>query len=466
MHGGYIAAARTYDGSLSHVTIVKYDANGVEKWNQLVFDVPGNQDVWCIQQAADGGYLLCGMFWNTVSTGSGLGWLAKTDSRGIVQWVKPSTSPGISVAQSVQHTSDGGYVVTGVSSDASSSLAVAKLDALENVEWNNVYIEAQGSGRSVQQTSEGGFIIVNSLGLVKIDRTGLFEWSQTYSTSDSIVRLYSVQQTPDGGYIAVGSIWSSGQLYGYLVKTDDLGAVQWTKTFSLLGGYFSSVRSTSDGWYIAAGEIRTTTSTPYVDAYLVKFGPLPTNTAPTIDALTVTPTTVAVTKPVEAKVAFTDPDAGDAHTATFKWGDGKPDTVVDVAPGVMSVSSTHSYTDANTYTATCTVKDATDTSPPKTATVKVISQASVAKEASDLMKLPGVSAGDFVTTQAYNAYTNKVNALVTAINGGQYADARAKITDDLLLRTTQWVKDPSKTILIRQLWTIYGDLLVLQAAQG
>jgi len=60
----------------------------------------------------------------------------------------------------------------------------------------------------------------------------LYAWERTYGGGLSD-RGYCVKQTPDLGYIITGCTYSFGNGYGdlYLLKTDSLGNLEWSKTF-------------------------------------------------------------------------------------------------------------------------------------------------------------------------------------------------------------------------------------------
>jgi hypothetical protein len=82
-------------------------------------------------------------------------------------------------------------------------------------------------------------------------------WERTYGGEKPDIG-YSVQQTTDGGYIVAGSSSNSGDhSVVYLLKTDNNGDTLWTKSYWDWGinhdwGY--SVQQTTDGGYIITGE--------------------------------------------------------------------------------------------------------------------------------------------------------------------------------------------------------------------
>src|SRR5262249_24225276 len=64
--------------------------------------------------------------------------------------------------------------------------------------------------------------------------------------------------------------------------------------------------------------------------------------------------------PLVVSATFTDPDAGDIHTAVFDWGDGTsgPGVVTATGPGTYDVSASHDYADDGSYQGTLTITDA------------------------------------------------------------------------------------------------------------
>jgi len=172
----------------------------------------------------------------------------------------------------VQQTTDGGFIITGATYGENrnwTDVSLMKIDVDGQLEWHNTFgSEWTDGGSSVQQTTDGGYIIggytCTSSGdldifLFKTDEYGIEEWSKTFGgTQDDGEACLSVQQTSDGGYILSGysstfgsdSIWSDA----FLLKTDENGIEEWTQTYGGIDPELSySVKQTSDGGYVLTG---------------------------------------------------------------------------------------------------------------------------------------------------------------------------------------------------------------------
>ena len=79
---------------------------------------PNVDRAYSVQQTADGGYIVAGRTLSnygdvTGSHGSWDYWVVKLDSSGNIQWQKCLGGTGNDYANSVQQTTDGGYIVAG-----------------------------------------------------------------------------------------------------------------------------------------------------------------------------------------------------------------------------------------------------------------------------------------------------------------------------------------------------------------
>ena len=198
-------------------------------------------------------------------------------------WSKTFSGSGEDAAWSVQQTSDGGYILAGITkySNFKSNVWVVKTKSNGDKQWDQ---EFGGSGHdsasSVQQISDGYITAgttysfgagLRDVWLIKINSNGEEQWDKTFGGSDNDW-AYSVQQTKDNGFIVAGGTHSYGAGWAdvWLVKTYSNGEKQWDKTFGGSGSEEAyAVLQTTDGGYILAGST-TSYSAGSEDAWLVK----------------------------------------------------------------------------------------------------------------------------------------------------------------------------------------------------
>jgi len=193
---------------------------------------PQNEQGTSAQKTSDGGYIIAGL------TGSyGAGWndfyLIKTNANGDTLWTRTFGGNSYDEAYSVKQTTDGGYIVCG-------------------------FTETFGPGAM-------------AIYVVKTDSNGNLIWSKTYGGAVDDVGL-SIQQTSDGNYIIAGSTTSfgAGTCAIYLIKIDVNGNILWEKTY---GGVNSQtgccVQQTIDGGFVILG-YTTSFGAGGEDLYLIK----------------------------------------------------------------------------------------------------------------------------------------------------------------------------------------------------
>lgn len=303
LDGGYISIGSTYsiDGDVTgnhgdyDVWIVKTDANGVLIWQKCL----GGSDTdlgYSIIQNSDSSYVLLADSKSVdgdVSGNHGFGdfWVVKLDVNGSIIWQHSYGGNSYDRPQKIEKTIDGGFIAVGRTTSTDSinvtgyhgfggyDAWVVKIDSLGAIQWQKCF-GAPGDDRfqDVSSTNDGGFLAVGwtnsnsddvsgnhggnfDCWVVKIDSIGNIQWQRCFGGSGDD-RAESIQNTNDGGFIFAGRTNSSngdvtvtGSTIDYwVVKIDNSGNINWQKRVGgSLSDYAYSIRSTSDGRYIVAG---------------------------------------------------------------------------------------------------------------------------------------------------------------------------------------------------------------------
>lgn len=247
--GGYISGGQSATGpggdktqagyGLADFWVIKQDAAGNKTWDKS-FGGTGTEMIQDLIQTSDGGYLLAGLSSSGVSTdksqpsrGSQDYWILKIDANGSRVWDKSFGGTGYDHLYKVVPTADGGYLLGGLSDSP-----------------------ASGDKTHAAKGAEDFWI-------VKIDGAGNFQWDKAFGGT-GLDQLIAMQQTADGGYILGGnsdsgisgdkSQASKGLEDFWLVKLDASGNKLWDKT---LGGddsdFLNFIYQTPAGDYIVGG---------------------------------------------------------------------------------------------------------------------------------------------------------------------------------------------------------------------
>ena len=240
---GYLIIGTIYKSDESDICLIKTDSEGNKIWNKTIggsLRDSLSQYSDSVQQTSDGGYILIG---RTLSYGEGNGdvWLIKTDSEGDEIWNKTYGEYGISEkGYSFQQTSDGGYIIVGETvRDKTSWDADAWLIKIDS-EFSQVWIkfigtrEFEDEGRFVQQTSDGGYIIVGTI-------------HQIWGDASSYIWLIKIASELSTKLKANIASFDFGKISVFVKNLDDdaISDIEWS--VSVKGGILGRMNISSNG---------------------------------------------------------------------------------------------------------------------------------------------------------------------------------------------------------------------------
>lgn len=323
--GGYIISGGTYSSGAGNSDgyLVKTDSSGNFIWSKTYGNLY-NEDINIVRPTFDGGYILLGSSssFGTSTTDFDI-YLIKTDSNGDTIWTKTFGGTGSDNALYLQQAKDSGYVITGYTNSfgaGQDDVFLLKTDTNGNLLFIKTYGGVDGdAGSSVQQTKDGGYIIsgkTHSFGafsndgdvyLIKTDSIGDVAWTKTFGGAGTDWG-HSVQQTSDDGFVIAGETWSfgAGQNDVYVLKTDSNGNLLWSKTFG--GSSFDhgrSVHQTNDAGFIIACN-SSSFGMGNFDLYLIKTDPVGSSGCNESNAATITTTPATQTTIPAANVSATN----------------------------------------------------------------------------------------------------------------------------------------------------------------
>lgn len=260
--GGYIFSATTSsnDGDVKGHNggggdqdswIVKIDAKGSILWQKCFGDISldaSNQ----IVEAFDNGYIASVFFTKITSQGEvRANQLIKINKLGEIEWQKEIKY------DKIIKTSDGNYFICSESNwPEIGDINYMKINQQGEILWEKkIGGSSDDYARDVQQTSDGGFVITGvtfsndgdvsgnhgngDIWMVKLNSNGNIEWQRCIGGSDFDEHYLSVLPTNDGGYMITTGAYSldgdfldhigdkSGDIW--IAKMNKFGVIEWKK---------------------------------------------------------------------------------------------------------------------------------------------------------------------------------------------------------------------------------------------
>ncbi|MFC2072818.1 clostripain-related cysteine peptidase [Chloroflexota bacterium] len=214
-------------------------------WSQT-FGGAESDDSYSVQPTADGGYIIAG-FTFSFGIGDRDVYLVKTDASGNMTWSQTFGGAESDGGYSVQPTADGGYIITGFTYSfgaGASDVYLIKTDTSGNMTWSKTIGGTnEDYGNSIQPTTDGGYIttgFTNSFGagnhdvyLIKVEGVAepAKDWTfMVYMAADNnldpagvddLNEMEVVGSTDNVNIVVLSDRWGSGDTNIYYVTSDN-----------------------------------------------------------------------------------------------------------------------------------------------------------------------------------------------------------------------------------------------------
>ena len=246
-------------GGLDHVYLIKTNSFGDTLWTK-VYSGTEDDDANSVQQTNDGGYIIGGAT-NSFSANVDFDFfLIKTNSTGNTSWAKTYGGIGDDQGVYVIQTTDGGFALIGQTNSFGAGgydIYVIKTNSNGDTLWTKTYGgTGDDNGNSIEQTSDGGYIITGcsysfgagagDLYLIKTDSLGNSGCDQ--SNTNTIVTDVTFQIFNPATIVSAGgkinsspTLVSNGGIITTLCTTEGINEiVSLTYTISLSPNPFTT----------------------------------------------------------------------------------------------------------------------------------------------------------------------------------------------------------------------------------
>ena len=231
--GGFLVAGKKVNGGdeKTDAWVMSLDSSGSILW-QGTYGGSLNDELSTLCLTSDNGIAVAG------STESfdlifERPWFLKLDSSGNVLWQRYYVEESTSYTRSILETPDGGFALLGNMYSLPGTnvvIILLKLDSAGHKEWQRSYASPlREYGSAFTRTSDGGFIITgmtrdDDFLVIKADATGAPEWQRACG-GEEIESAKSIHEVSTGSYIIAGytSSFGSGGMDAMVLKVDGAG---------------------------------------------------------------------------------------------------------------------------------------------------------------------------------------------------------------------------------------------------
>jgi hypothetical protein len=272
-------------GDLSiYVFLLKMNIDGDSLWTRAYMHEGWGSRVVA---TADGGFAVAGEVWHPNRDML----LMKTDSLGNEEWSRFYGGTSSEATEDMVVCQDGGFALAGATSSFGVDIFdvyLVRTDSLGDTLWTRTYGSTEDEGAfAISSRADGGFILAgytDSFGMggplgtdayiLRIDSRGDTVWTRTYGYAETDEFMYSIVSMQDGGCVVAGSRSAMPYSAMYIFRIDSMGDSIWSSSYGgIWPDYASTIISTNDGGYCAAGKFHTITSPPLFEFYAVRLGP-------------------------------------------------------------------------------------------------------------------------------------------------------------------------------------------------
>ena len=282
---GFIIGGMSGTGGASNqgFGIFKTDSSGTILWNTNIIRSGYINSSTSVLQAYDGNYIAAGTSQEFVFNYYSQFYVTKVDTSGNLLWAKVYQASGLNYCTQIIQTHDSCFVLIGSSDYPSNSTNIIKINSAGNVIWaKNLSAPGNGFiGHSIQETNDQCFVItgwnfqnglfVFDVSLIKIDSIGNLLWRKSFGGNFNDYG-FRIKQTPDNGFLIAGytESFNMNNWDSYLIKTDSLGFLLWSKTYGGSGSeQCYDMDLSSDSGCIMIG-FTSSFGLGYNDCYIIK----------------------------------------------------------------------------------------------------------------------------------------------------------------------------------------------------